>query len=260
MHPYFIDPAVRAKIQGLLAELEQERGFRILYACESGSRAWGFPSPDSDYDIRIVFVYPREKYLSITQPADQINLPITDDALDIAGWELRKFLHLAAKSNVTPFEWLNSNIVYHEQDGFKEKAREVIKPYFSTLPAANHYLGLTQKTLMQSLQEPKVKIKKYFYALRPVLAALWVATSQSIPPLQFERLWPDLITDSAVREALEKLLERKEQAVEGELISRIPVLDTFIETSRGQVQEALQQVEKTRSELDKLNDFFRLWL
>ncbi len=85
-------------IKAGLAEIEAQENVRIVYACESGSRAWGFPSSDSDYDVRFIYLHPLEWYLSIEKRRDVIERPITG-VLDVNGWDLRKALQLFRKSN-----------------------------------------------------------------------------------------------------------------------------------------------------------------
>src|SRR3954464_6280309 len=100
---------MREQIEEALGAIERECGVRMLYACESGSRAWGFPSPDSDYDVRFFYLRPLSFYLSVAERKDQLDFPINDE-LDIKGWDIRKALQLVCKSNTTPFEWLQSPI------------------------------------------------------------------------------------------------------------------------------------------------------
>jgi predicted nucleotidyltransferase len=109
---------MQTRIATALAALEAQHGIRILCACESGSRAWGFPSPDSDYDVRFIYVHALDWYLGLDEGPDTLNFPV-DDELDLAGWELRKTLRLLRSSNAALFEWLQSPIVYHEVPGFR---------------------------------------------------------------------------------------------------------------------------------------------
>ena len=117
-------------IQKELAQIEQTQNVRILLAVESGSRAWGFASPDSDYDVRFIYVRPKDAYLRLQKHRDVIELPI-NDALDINGWDLTKTLRLLHKSNPTLFEWGASPIVYLETD-FAARFKSVMGRYFSS--------------------------------------------------------------------------------------------------------------------------------
>jgi predicted nucleotidyltransferase len=110
-----VNAAMRHKVQRQLTDVERRYGVRVLYACESGSRGWGFASPDSDYDVRFLYVHPLEWYLRVDAPRDVIELPI-DDELDVCGWEWRKALGLLKGANPTLIEWLDSPVVYRQDD------------------------------------------------------------------------------------------------------------------------------------------------
>ena len=102
---------MRDRILHQLQQLEKTEGITILHAVESGSRAGGFPSPDSDYDVRFIYVRSCEAYLRLEKRRDVLELPI-DEELDISGWDLDKALRLLHGSNPTLFEWCQSPIVY----------------------------------------------------------------------------------------------------------------------------------------------------
>ncbi|HAS39761.1 MAG TPA: nucleotidyltransferase [Microscillaceae bacterium] len=242
-------------IQNELAKIEESQDIEILYACESGSRAWGFPSPDSDYDVRFIYRHAREKYLSIHPPEDNINLFITKD-LDFNGWEIRKALHLFGKSNVSLYEWMQSDMVYQQKTDFVILLRELAPQYFSPRAAVHHYLGIARNTFEGALQEPEVKIKKYFYALRTILSACWIVQHQEIPPLQFQKLLP-LINDSKLMAIIEDLLSQKTQAKEGETIAPEPYVDQFIKDEIKKCEQAVNQFEKVRPDWEPLNALFR---
>src|SRR5690606_19278768 len=104
-------------IEEKLCQIESENEIKILYACESGSRAWGFPSPNSDYDVRFIYVQHLDWHLSMKDHKDSIDLPINKD-LDIGGWEIKKALGLLWRSNPPLLEWLNSPIVYQVNNKF----------------------------------------------------------------------------------------------------------------------------------------------
>jgi predicted nucleotidyltransferase len=159
-------------IQQEITNIEQKNQVQVLYACESGSRAWGFASPDSDYDVRFIYMQPRENYLSIRERKDVIELPINQD-LDINGWDIRKALQLFLKSNGPLYEWLQSPIVYKEETGFAEELRRLMPDYFSLRAGCHHYYSMARNSFENDLQSDLVKLKKYFYSLRPALACMW---------------------------------------------------------------------------------------
>jgi predicted nucleotidyltransferase len=214
------------KIQNKLVEIEQAHNIRILYACESGSRAWGFPSTDSDYDVRFIYAKPLNCYLSINDYKDTIDLPI-NEVLDINGWDIRKSLRLFKNSNAPLYEWLQSPIVYAKNDAFITEIKSLIHSYFSLRKGIHHYLGMT-KNAWNELQSEEVKIKKYFYCLRPLLAARWIVEKQELPPMDFASLRV-LENDNNVQSALDDLLKIKSNADEKTEIKPILVLHDFIE-------------------------------
>ncbi len=159
---------MRETILRKLNEIENRENVKILLAVESGSRAWGFASPDSDYDVRFIYVRPREDYLRLEKTRDVIELPIEGE-LDINGWDLDKTLRLLRASNPTLFEWLSSPIVYRETE-FARDFQGIMQQYFSSKRGLSHYLSMAGRNYREYLKGEKVKAKKYFYVLRPVLA------------------------------------------------------------------------------------------
>ena len=158
---YSINSSMKTEIQQALATLAVERNIRILYACESGSRAWGFGSPDSDYDVRFIYAHDIDWYLSIRDRKDNIDLPM-QGLLDFAGWEVRKALNLFAKSNATPFEWLQSPIVYHEEADFSAQLWALREHYFAPKALIHHYLGISKNSHRKGVQDGYIKLKNTF--------------------------------------------------------------------------------------------------
>ena len=177
---------MREKIQEQLRRIEESENIKILLAVESGSRAWGFASPDSDYDVRFVYIRRPEDYLRLDVVRDVIELPI-DDVLDINGWDLQKTLRLLHKSNPTLFEWFSSPIVYQKTE-FADKFRELMMHYFSSKKTLYHYISMAEGNYREYLQGEIVRVKKYFYVLRPVLACQWILDRGTPPPMLFSEL------------------------------------------------------------------------
>ena len=222
-----MDKKIKDTIQKKLPEIEKEHKVKILYAVESGSRAWGFESTDSDYDIRFIYAHNKNWYLNILPQRDVIEYPITDE-YDYSGWDLRKTLFLLSKSNPVLFEWLKSPIVYHSDDHFYSVMEKLVKPYFSPVSSVYHYMHMANGNYRQYLQTNEVKIKKYFYVLRPVMACMWIEANKEPPPMEFEKLMTQ-IQDKELLEKINELLARKKSGVELGLEPRIPVINTFIE-------------------------------
>ncbi|MDY6212022.1 nucleotidyltransferase domain-containing protein [Hornefia butyriciproducens] len=214
-----------------LDKIERKEGVRILHAVESGSRAWGFASPDSDYDVRFVYVRPKEDYLRLDEPKDVIEWQL-DEVLDINGWDLKKALRQFAKGNVTLFEWSESPIVYRTTAEWAQ-IKEISKHFFSEKAAVCHYYGTANNTLQKYLLGDLVRYKKYFYALRPLLAARYIETYHTAPPVLFDDLLK-MDMPEVLRRAVDELLDVKKVTAEGEENPQIPIIRGFIvnETAR----------------------------
>ena len=226
-----------AEIVDLLERLECRHGVRILYACESGSRAWGFASPDSDFDIRFIFVRPEACYLSVADGLESIDLPVAG-MLDAGGWDVRKAARLLGKSNGALVEWLHSPIVYREAAGFCERWRAVAREVFSPRASVDHYRGLAKQMILGKLGGENVRAKDYLYALRALLAARWVVEGLGIPPVPFEGLLP--LAPPEVMAEIPALLDHKQRSKEAERMARIPALDAFLQSASGALEQSLE--------------------
>lgn len=241
-----------------LLDLELAENIKILYACESGSRAWGFASPDSDFDVRFIYARPVNDYLGITDLPDNVGLPV-NEVLDIGGWDIKKSLKLFLKSNSTLYEWLQSPIVYQGDSAFADDLRKLMSQYFSLRSGANHYLSMAHNTLRDDLQTEEVKLKRYFYALRPALACLWIVMKQTVPPMEFDKLRV-VITDYEVQKAIDELLEKKKIADEKALITPVPVLNQWLSDTLDWCKEQIAALPSEQKYPDELNNIFRTYI
>jgi predicted nucleotidyltransferase len=205
---------MKERIAAELARIESRYEVRVLFAVESGSRAWGFASPDSDYDVRFVYAHPRDWYLSVFEQRDVIE-EMLPDKLDVSGWDLRKTLRLFSKCNVALNEWLGSPIVYGERPGFRSALQALTPTYFNPVAATHHYRRMAEQALGDSVQKGGIGIKKLFYALRAILACRWIRNTQAQPPTQFSRLLAADWVSNEERAWIEAQLRDKAQAVEG---------------------------------------------
>ncbi len=208
-----------------LRKIEEQHHVRVLYAVESGSRAWGFASPDSDYDVRFIYVRRAVDYLRLEEPRDVIEW-VNDGVLDINGWDLKKTLRQFARGNATLFEWSHTPIVYQSTSEWDE-VQKAAAAYFSEKAAAYHYYGTAMSTWSAHLTGETVKYKKYFYALRPLLAAIYIERNHQAPPVLFDHLMR-IDMDPELRKAIEELLEQKKKTTEGEIHPHMPVIRDFI--------------------------------
>ena len=244
------------EIRTRLSMAEKERNVRILYAVESGSRAWGLASPDSDYDVRFVYVRPAEEYLRIDESPDFIEWQL-DDVYDINGWDLGKALRQLSKGNAVFFEWLNSPVVYRVSDEW-ETVRRAAENYFSVKATLRHYCGLAKNTFLTCLsQQEKVSCKKYFYALRPLLAARYIDNCHEPPPVEFAELMKQELPEE-LRTAIKHLLDIKLTTGEKEKLPAIPVISRFIENELNSCCEVSAAAPDDRNrDSSELNKVFR---
>jgi uncharacterized protein len=246
---------VSQRIRHELKRIEYAHGVRVLYACESGSRAWGFASRDSDYDVRFLYVHPRDWYLSVQNHRDVIERPIVDD-LDIGGWELRKALRLLRKSNPPLLEWLKSPIVYAQDGEFLAGFRQLAADFYSPLRCFAHYLHMASGQAKQYLRGDEVRLKKYLYVLRPLLACRWIERGLGQPPMEFPELVYHVVDDTLVLLAIAELVARKTAGDELGLGEKIPVLDQFIDAELTRLR-LIMPAEEAPPESQELDRFFQ---
>lgn len=244
-------------IQQELLEVEQKYNVKILYACESGSRAWGFPSKDSDFDVRFIYIHHPDWYLSIDEKRDVIELPI-NDLLDVNGWDIRKALKLLRKSNPPLQEWLISGIVYYSKSSFIDQIKALSQEVFSPISCFHHYLSMARGNYREYLQGESVKIKKYFYVLRPLLACKWIECKNSMPPILFEELVNNTLPNGKLKAEIYQLLDRKMKGDELDLEPRIDVINDFIDTEIPRFEDFIKNVKhESLDPTDKLDALFR---
>jgi uncharacterized protein len=216
------------QIKNSMGKIERDHNVSVLYAVESGSRAWGFASRNSDFDVRFIYIHQPDWYLSIRDKRDVIEIPICDE-LDISGWDIRKALGLFAKSNPPLLEWLGSPIVYQDRFGFSDRLRALLEESFSPQRCMHHYLHMARGNYREYLKGEMVRLKKYLYVLRPILACLWLEKHSTMPPTEFSRLRHDASLSITLDNAIEELLQKKMAGEELDMAPRVPILNEFIE-------------------------------
>lgn len=248
---------VKREILERLRRIETDYQVRILFACESGSRAWGFASSDSDFDVRFVYVHPRKWYLTVDPDAkrDVIELPVEDD-LDISGWEIRKALRLFRKSNPPLLEWLGSPINYIEDDTFTPTLRRLRATYCSPKACAHHYLHMARGNFREYLKGPEVRLKKYLYVLRPLLGIKWIEAGLGIVPTEFGLL-VDRLTEPPLRTAIDGLLKAKKRGFESDKAAAIPEIGDFIESELDRLETSELAVPVARAPIEPLDKLFQ---
>ena len=240
-----------------LKALEATEGITVLYACESGSRAWGFASADSDYDVRFIYVRPPEWYLSIRERKDTIERPLTN-WVDLAGWDLIKALRLFQKSNPPLMEWLFSPTVYVERGGTAAALRRLADAHYSPTAAAYHYLHMARGNYRDYLQGETVRLKKYLYVLRPLLAVMWLEAGRGRMPVQFETLFRELPLDKELRlEIYNKLILPKWRGGELGKGPALPLVSRFIQIELKRREESRFELGNADGPVDLLDELFR---
>ena len=241
------------RIGAELWNIEQSEQVKILYACESGSRAWGFESDDSDHDVRFIYLRRTSHYLTIQNKRDVIEKPIDDD-LDVSGWDVPKALELFRKSNPPLLEWLQSPIVYQRTSTFVDRLRVCMDEYYSPVSCMYHYLHMAEKNFRKYLKNERVWTKKYFYVLRPVLACIWIEQGYGVVPIEFGKLVDRLIIDAELRSEIEALLKAKREGEELDHGPRNSVISDFLERELDRLQTETQSPSKTKDAavLDRL--------
>ncbi|WML27716.1 nucleotidyltransferase domain-containing protein [Neobacillus sp. OS1-33] len=248
---------MKEKILTEIKKIEEQFDVKICLAVESGSRAWGFPSKDSDYDVRFIYVHKKDWYLSIDQKRDVIELPI-NNLLDINGWELRKALKLFRKSNPPLMEWLHSGIVYYQAFSLTDKLKAIQNQVFLPQSALYHYLNMAKGNFRDYLRGDSVKIKKYFYVLRPVLACIWIERYNSVPPIEFQTLVEELLEQGQLKEEIHTLLERKISGEELDLEPKVTVINDFLEKEINRLEEYTKTLKVSKEDMTPLlDDLFR---
>jgi len=243
-------------IQSRLKEIEMNHRVRVVYACESGSRAWGFPSADSDYDVRFIYLHPESWYLSVKDKPDVIEYPV-DGLLDISGWDLRKALQLFRKSNPPLLEWLDSPIVYSEPYPIAAQMRELAKIYYSPTACIYHYLHMAEGNHRQYLKGELVWIKKYFYVLRPILAIQWIEQGYGVAPTAFGLLLDRVLQPGELKDEIRKLMDLKREGVELNYGPRIQVISEFIESELNRLENKKADYKSAAASYEQLDKIFQ---
>jgi predicted nucleotidyltransferase len=262
MTPEFPRPEeepIAARVSDALSNIEEQEHVRILYACESGSRAWGFPSRDSDFDVRFIYVHSRDWYLSVNDRRDVIERPLTND-LDVSGWDLWKALRLLQKSNPPLLEWLKSPIIYRQNEQFAEEFRALIPKCYSPRRSFGHYLHMASGNWHRYLEgREQVSLKKYLYIFRPLLACRWIQRGLGQVPMLFQELVDAVLDETDVRAELDQLVARKRAGDELDREPPIALLSEFIAAEIRRLEQA-SEPEEAACDLEDLNPFFRKYV
>ncbi len=239
-------------IRDYLKQIEAKKNVKILYACETGSRAWGFPSPDSDYDIRVIYMHERDWYLSLSHKKDTIEQ--MDGDLDITGWDLKKGLTLLKKSNASLIERFQSPVEYYAAPGFKEDFKKLVESYYSPTAVFFHHFSLAKKFREEIDGKGEFKLKSFFYLVRSLLSCNWIIQDKTVLPMHIEGLMK--YAEESVKVRLRELIELKAGVGEKYFHTNEPILNEWILEKLNQIEASGQKPGVNRNSMVLLNEFF----
>ncbi|MCM3160125.1 nucleotidyltransferase domain-containing protein [Metabacillus litoralis] len=241
------------KILETLKKIEKEQNITILYACESGSRAWNMNTSFSDFDVR--FIYKREMnwYLQLIEGKNTFEYS-TKDNEEYVGWDIKKALQLLLKSNPTLLEWIYSPIIYHNHPSFRKEIRKLSKLSFSPVSVLHHYLSMAKRNHHSLFETNKSKTKLYLNVIKPIACCMWIVNHHEFPEIGKEWIFEECSKDRSVRTEINRLIDCKKND-QHDFHSEI--LDDYIHSSL----ESLDQVKKEFQTLktilhDPFNEFF----
>lgn len=250
---------MREGIIQTLQSIELETNVRILLAVESGSRAWGFASPDSDYDVRFIYVHEPDWYLTVFDRRDVMEKMLPGD-LDVSGWELRKSLRLFAKCNVALNEWIGSPVLYREAPGFRSELGALTAKFFNPIGATHHYRSMAKQALSDMSSNGHISIKKLLYAIRALLACRWIGRHGSQPPTEFIALVDDVATVEE-QEYFGQLLVRKAVTLEkGAIVIEPAYRDAIVSELEVYEQAVLPSDKSAKGSVQTLDAVLRRWV
>jgi len=253
-----IPAATYAEVKRRLAKVEEDEGVRILMAIESGSRAWGFASPDSDFDVRFIYCRPASWYysLDIEEKRDVLEYGITDE-IDLNGWDLRKALRLLVRCNPTVVEWLQSPIEYLVRGRFRSAGMELLASSYVPASGIHHYRSMAKTNYRGYLRAESVPLKKYFYVIRPLLAIRWIERHKLPPPIELQQLLAGLQERSDLLEDIAALLERKSISSEMDVSAPLPSLNQYIESELDRLEAFARDSIASPDHMEAANALFR---
>lgn len=244
------------KINQYLSKIEQDQKVEILLACETGSRAWGFPSPDSDFDIRIIYKHHKDWYLSLNEQKDSIELMFENNEIDITGWDLKKSLKLLQKSNAALLERIQSPIIYKKKEGFLKEMNRLAQNQYSRMATIHHYLSMTKIFLEELKVNETYKLKKFFYALRSATACKWILEKDEMPPIEFLKMISSLKIDANHIDRMNELIALKATKSENYYHKGEGDLFKFIENCIKESDENRLSLPASKGSVEDLNSFF----
>ena len=248
---------MREKILQRLKDIESRYDVRILLAVESGSRAWGFASKDSDYDVRFVYVHRKEWYLTLVEGRDVIEELDPDGVMDFAGWDIKKALLLMGKGNCAFAEWLNSPIIYYKDDKFFESMNILKDEYFRKVSAVNHYYHMAMNHDKRYLEKRGCEMKRFMYHLRGLLAAKYTAMYGTYPPVLFNELVEKMVSSKPLKAEIADMVRLKQESREHNTMIVSDFLVAFATEIAAEIESMFGTFPSENTpDLKRLDEFF----
>lgn len=240
------------KIRSILNDIEDKNKIKILYACETGSRAWGFPSPDSDYDVRFIYMHKRDWYLSLRHKKDTVEY--MDGDMDVTGWDVKKCLLLLKKSNAPLIERFQSPIVYAEEKKFAEPFKRLIENHYSRIAVFYHHHSMAIKFWEDLKDKKEIKLKSFFYLVRSLLSCNWIIESSSVLPMDIFGLMEKI--DTEIRSRLKELIKLKAGVDEKFSYPKDEWMQSWIEEMWRKLEASKNNLSISETDMTDLDDFF----
>ncbi len=246
---------MKTTILETLKKIETEKNITILYACETGSRAWGFASPDSDYDIRFIYMHNLDWYLSLSEKKDSIELMLNDGELDLSGWDIKKCLNLLSKSNAALIERFTSPIVYLEKEGFKNEFEELIRKNYNRIAVFHHHYSLA-KSFWQNIKDvQEIKLKGLFYLIRSLLSCKYVIENEIVAPMYISGLMNTIPAE--VKNKINELIALKVTVEEKYLHKKENWIDDWITATFAFLETSKEKITIAKNDFNSLDIFFK---
>ena len=231
----------------VLSIIEKEQNIRILFACEAGSRAYGMSDEKSDFDIRFVYIQPIKSYLTLGNHKETYTH--VKGEVDIQGWDIKKALLLAQKSNASLFEWALSPTFYVTDGKFTSYYLEKIVPNLSIKVLAHHYLSLTKKNIGQFTEKKKVNF--LYHAVRCLLM-LEMVVERKKHSIQVKEL-----TQNSIYFTEDDYILLKECKLQGGVSDKLASLFLQkINTAIDKISPKLQELPTTKPSIKSLEKLF----
>jgi len=242
-------------IESWLKKIEDEYNIEILFASETGSRAWGGVTNHSDYDVRFIYKHQDVRsYLSLKKAQETIDIPAPYDA---QGWDLYKAFHLLQKSNPSLCEWAFSPVLYRDNQQFSDKLRRLITDSYSLLSLFHHYIHLMNRNLKDIRDKAfsEKRQKQLIQAMRALLLAKAIIIEQKVPVNVLYRSFAFLFPKENVLVSFyQQLIKAK---IDGRLISAADVEGgiRIMEQERPILLEDSYGLSKGKSIENELNEW-----